>query len=928
MAAGVIGVLVGSVLQDVRRGLPDVAEIETLYGSGEGQEFHPTVLLARDGGKPVFELMTPDAADRRWLALAGGNAESPSPYVVLATIAALDEHFWTGPGFDWRSPLMAVVSGGADPPASTIAERLADLTLLPPGEGSDPGWIIALRRAFLAAELARRYPKSQILEWYLNIAPYGRGSFGIDAAALAYFGKHAFDLTLGEAAALAALPDHAARRPLEDPEVTETVRSGVLDAMVRQGMIEAALARAARAEIVRFKRAGPPLQVLRGFGGYVLRELEDLFGPSFLSLGGMIITTSLDVDLQLQAECVSATHRQRLNGMSPAWVEPAADGSACVAAAMLPPLRPGDIGVNHHVDEVQLMVLDPETGELLSLVGNAEMARPSIHAMKPFVYLTAFSRGYGPGTMILDIPTGEPGAVGQAEGAAYRGPVRMRTAMVGQMPSALQNVIELVGAESVARVVARMGLADEAAGAGARSLEAGRAETALVDLAFAYGTLANRGRMIGRPAGRPVGDKLRPLSILRVEDRSGRVWYEASPEARPVLSAQLAFLMVDVMRDEAARWPFLGKENPLEIGRPIGALATVSSDEEDAVTIGFTPSRVVAVRLAKPAGESMHGVTSLNGATSIWHAVMRYATRSLPPQDWDRPVGVAEAQVCDPSGMLPTRYCPQVVREVFVEGTEPTSFDTLYQPFLVNKETGNLATLFTPIDLVEERIYLVVPPEAAQWALQTGVEQPPSEYDTVVEALPADADVAISAPEMFSVIRGSVTVRGGVTPPGLRYYRLQYGAGLNPTSWTQIGADVSESVESGVLATWPTQGLDGLYTLQLVAVREEGRIETASVAVTVDNQAPEVRLVMPSDGEMIWRRGEDELILQAEVTDNSRIEGADFFVDDERVATLLTAPYSFRWESATMGDHKIRVRAYDAAGNAGWSEAVVITVVR
>ena len=932
--AGTSGAILGWIYEDVRRGLPDVSEIEALLGSGEGPVFHPTRLLDRSGTQLVHELMSPVAAGRRWLSLAGEDADGPSAYIVLATVAALDEHFWTGPGFTWRPLLQMVISGGAPPLETTIPERLAEVTLLPPTDRSNPEWLPALRRTFLAAELTRRYSRVQILEWYLNVAPYGHGSFGVDAAALVYFGKHASELNLGEAAMLAALPDHSEKSPFDDPSGAEGLKSIVLDAMVHQGMIEEVVARSARAKTVRPRADGPLSEPLSGFERYALRELEELFGSSFLSRGGMIITTSLDADLQLQAECVLASHRERLNGMGPAWVEPAADGSACAAAALLPPLRPGDIGVDHNVDEARLVVIDPESGEVLSLIGDADLLRPSFPAIEPFVYLTAFSRGYGPGSMVLDVPIDELTAGDQAAplpyAATYQGPVRMRTAMVGNLQAAWRQVVKLVGSENVASVLARMGLAppEEVRVSTAQAIERGQAEAALIDLAFAYGTLANRGRMVGRGLDGQDRNEIRPLSILKVEDRSGQVLYEASPLDRPVLSAQLAFLMADVMRDESARWPSLGEGNPLEIGHPVGALASVSQDGRDATTIGFSPSRVTGVWLGNSTGEGMHGVTKLNGATAIWHAIMRYATRGLPSQGWEKPLGVVEVDVCDPSGLLPTRYCPRVVREYFVEGTEPTSFDTLYQPVLVNKETGKLATLFTPIDLAEERVYLVVPPEALQWARQAGIERPPTEYDAVIDVAGTDSHVAITLPEMFAVVRGSITIRGRVMPPDLQYYRLQYGQGLNPVSWIQIGADLREPVEGGVLGIWPTPELNGLYTLQLVAVHEEGRVTTASVAVTLDNQPPGVRLVAPFDGDVYRWPEQTEVIIQADVTDNSRIDGVEFYVDDERVTTLLAGPYSFRWKPGPGGEHEIYARAHDAAGNVGQSEKATITVVR
>jgi len=187
--------------------------------------------------------------------------------------------------------------------------------------------------------------------------------------------------------------------------------------------------------------------------------------------------------------------------------------------------------------------------------------------------------------------------------------------------------------------------------------------------------------------------------------------------------------------------------------------------------------------------------------------------------------------VCDPSGMLPTPACPAQAEEVFLSGYEPVQADTLYQTVAIDRETGMLATIFTAPELVEERIFMVVPPEAQNWAQSTGIEAIPSVYDTI-QVPPQRPGLAISAPLMLAGVSGKISVRGAASGAGFASYRLQAGQGLNPSSWILV-AEATQPVEAGVLAEWDTSGLSGLYTLQLVILHTDGKIETTAVAVTI-----------------------------------------------------------------------------------------------
>jgi membrane peptidoglycan carboxypeptidase len=845
-----------------------------------------------------------------------------------------------------------LLSPSRDPTRPSIAEQLVRQTLLPAGEQRRSDLARGLRLALIAADLERTYASDQILEWFLNSAYYGYGAYGPYAAAQVYFGRGLDDLNLAQLALLAPIPSAPNLNPLDAPQEAKARQAEVLEALAREGDITPEDMEEALAAPLRL-RARPEIAsgVAREFVRLAREQMADLLGPEYAYRGGLRVVTSLDLDLQQQAACVAATQAARLSGEQPGTIIPAADGSPCVAASLLAPVRPGDAGIDRGLDAASVVVVDPVSGEVLSLVGlrrsgsawedsalglAAGVAREAGPTLYPFVYLTAFATGYSPASMILDVPitfddpSGDESYTPENPGGDARGPIRMRTALANGYTLPAARTIDLLGPESVLRTARQMGLAslEPPSGAAVRwVLEEGR--VTLLELARGYGIVAAGGTMSGVEIVSPGGsdDTLAPVLIGRVEDARSEVVYSGQREERAILSPQLAYLLADVLSDEPARWESLGHPNVLEVGRPAGVVAGLGAGGADAWAVGFTPTRVVGMWMGTTTGEEASGLSAVSVAGTAWSAILRYAERQAQPAGWEMPPGMSVMDVCDPSGLLPTAYCPNVVREIFIQGTEPTHYDTLYQPFRVNRETGKLATLFTPLDLVEERVYLVPPAEAAAWAEAAGIERPPQEFDTIT-AQPASPEVNLSNPAPFEVLRGSVQIEGSAAPEAFVSYRLQYGQGLNPTRWVQVGEDEGEEVESGRLGRWDTAGLSGLYTLQLLVLREEGRVATAAVPVTIDNAAPVVAVLTPEAGAEITLRSREEVIIEVSVADNLGVNRVEVFVDRRMVATLVDAPYSTRWVPGEVGEHRVFARAYDLAGNLAETETVTFVVSR
>jgi hypothetical protein len=182
--------------------------------------------------------------------------------------------------------------------------------------------------------------------------------------------------------------------------------------------------------------------------------------------------------------------------------------------------------------------------------------------------------------------------------------------------------------------------------------------------------------------------------------------------------------------------------------------------------------------------------------------------------------------------MLPTRDCPSVVSEIFLSGNEPTQSDTLFRKVAINRDTGLLATVFTPAHLVEERVFMRLPDDALEWAQSANIAIAPVDYDAI-QVAPVNPGVNLSAPQMFAVVSGQVQIRGTAFGADFGSYRVLVGRGLNPQEWTAVGSESIDPVENGLLATWDTAGLSGLYAIQLQVIHSDQRVESTVIQVTV-----------------------------------------------------------------------------------------------
>ncbi len=956
--AAVVGVLF-SLYTYYTRDLPPAAALRAAFDPSNAAFFQTTQVFDRTGQHLLYEVIDPRGGDRQYVTYG----QLP-PYVISATVALEDKTFFSNPGYDLVGITRALISnlrGGSVQGGSSITQQLVKNTLIPLEQRTLRSYDRKVREILLAAEITRQYSKEQILEWYLNTNFYGNLAYGVDAAALVYFDKHAPDLTLAEAAMLAAIPNSPGLNPATDLTAAKQRQELVLDVMAREGFISQIDAEVAKRETMVLK---PPTKRFNlqapHFSVYVRQQLVKMFGEDLVNRGGLKVITTLDLDLQHQAECAARSQVARLSGGAPDAVVPAEDGTDCAAAAFLPAPSSADAGVDHHVTNAALVALRPATGEILALVGSLDYWNTAISGnfniavdglrqpgstFKPFTYLEAFRLGYSPASMLLDIPTNFPLADGSTYAPEnydrkFHGPVSMRQALARSYNIPAVETLNLVGVDNVIRQAHKLGINSLETGQYGLALTLGGGEVTLMDMTYAYSVFANAGVAAGQPVPperqRPGYRTLDPVAILRVEDHNGQVLYQFdTPKTQPILSPELAYLINNVLSDREARVAAFGAGNPLELeGRAAAAKTGTTNDFRDNWTMGYVPQLAIGVWVGNADNSPMQAVTGLTGAAPLWHALMSYAVKAqnLPPQDWKAPAGIVTVKVCEPSGRRPTPQCPRTREEIFIRGTEPASLDTLWQSVAINKDTGKRATMCTPPEQVEERVYEILPPEASDWAREANLPQPPTEYDTLSATCLAGGNAAITSPQPFAYVHGVVEIQGTArSDQDFAFYRLQYGAGLFPSAWLQIQGDRTDQVDNGLLQTWDTTGLDGLYSLQLAVVKNDPNggpynFDVATVQVTVDNQPPTVTLVSPAANATYTLGQDDQVVVQADAHDNLSLARVVFIINDKAAQVVSMAPYSTRWKIPGAGTYTVFARAIDAAGNTTDSEHVTITI--
>ncbi len=918
---------------ELTRDLPSVETLASLLEPPKRPLFQSTRLYDRTAEHIILTLENPAAANKQYLYVGkSGQAglDQVSQDLVDATIIELDPQFWHNPGYSLDG-----IYEGTHP---TLAQWLiSDLVL----GGESPSVKRNIRERLLAAQVTAKYGREKVLEWYLNIAQFGELIYGVDAAARAYYGKSAVDLTLAEAVMLTAIAEFSGSNPSSDFQMLKEKQELIIQKMLVEGYVSGDEARQALKEDVQLRDQTGAQSLAPLFTQLVLMQLSTRMPLERILRGGFEIFTTLDYGLQMQSVCTAEIQLARVHGAKNPIIS--IDDTPCDSGNLLPTLQT-EVDKNLKNLMTEVVVIDPLTGHILAMVGGegagispaSQATHPAGSILTPFLYVSAFTRGMSPATLLWDLPVSHAKEmlnpdqidVNLESLTSYQGPVSLRKVFANDYQGAGAEILAQVGADNLWLTEKQFGISTSelTSGTGSGMDDLYSQPVSLLESVQAYSILANQGVMSGQTAvgsaGGETQNEMSSTTILRVVDGDGKVWIDwTNPEKIPVVSPQIAYLATHIMSDEKARWPSLGHPNALEIGRPAAAKVNLTVETSDAWTVGYTPRLAIGVWMGRSAVEA--GEISVDMPAGIWHALMQYASKEMPVQEFATPSGISKLQVCDPSGKLVTPLCQTIAQEVFLAGNEPTQPDDMYQKFYINRETGLLATIFTDSKLVDEKIYLVVPPEAVDWAKAVGLPVPPDSYDDINPATTSSEDVQITNLKMFDHVSGQLSLRGSATGDGFEYYRIQVGKGLYPQEWIQVGEDVHRSVKDGFLGTWDTTELDGTFILELLVVKEDKRIERATVQLTIDNSFPQVQILSPRAGEQFSAQQDPIIIMNASVSDNQAIQRVEYYVDGKLESILYEPPRIILW-TAQPGRHVLGVKAYDLAGNAYETTAIFL----
>lgn len=616
-------------------------------------------------------------------------------YIVLAeipktlqeaTIAIEDQDFYTNEGFSVSGYLRAlrdVLLFKGLTGASTLTQQLVKNTLLT-SERTVPRKI---KEFILAVEVDRKYKKDQILELYLNVAPYGGTSVGVETASESYFGKKAKDLSLVESAILAGFPQlpsyYSPYGPNPKAYINRT--KDVLRRMREDGYIskkqedDAVLA----LPKVTFLKKSQTIKAPH-FSFYVKDLLIKQFGEGVVEQAGLQVTTTLDYKLQsiaeeiVDEEVLAARYLKVGNGAS--------------------------------------IVLDPQSGEILALVGSRDFfatesasatnskqkvgfdgqfnvitqaLRQPGSSIKPVMYAAALEKGYTAATLIMDTKTvfpnqGEKDYAPVNYDGKYHGPVQVRFTLGSSLNLPAVKMLSLVGIKNMLIMANNIGLTtlaptDENIKRFGLSITLGGGEVKPLDLAVSYTVFANGGY------------KVEPIAILKVTDRNGKVLYENKDVSKKrVLSGEVAFIISDILSDNNARLLTFGENSYLNIrGRTISVKTGTTDDKRDNWTVGWTPHILVATWVGNNDNSPMGNVASgVTGAAPIWRRIILEALKNKPNESLKQPGNVISLTIDAFGGGAPVDGRSSR-SEYFIKGTEPQGPSSIYKELKVSKEDKN-----------------------------------------------------------------------------------------------------------------------------------------------------------------------------------------------------------------------------------------------
>lgn len=583
--------------------------------------------------------------------------------LIKAAIAVEDASFYEHQGIDLKGIIRAFFAnlraGRIKEGGSTITQQLAKLAFL----SHEKTYSRKIAEILLSLKIERRYTKDEILERYFNKVYFGHGAYGVEAAANFYFNKQVEELSLAECALLAGLPKAPSYySPISHLEEALRRQATVLRRMVKVGDITPEEEIEAKMEIrsvLEKKKEEPRTTTLNKatyFVEYVRQELEKTYDPSAIYKGGLRIYTTLDLAMQEAAQDALWKRLKDLN-------KDKKEGQPRVEGA--------------------LIAIDPRTGQIKAMVGGSgfklnnqfnraiQAKRQAGSAFKPFLYAAAIDSGWTPASTFVDEP-----ATFKIAGAKdwtpknyyedYQGEVTLRTALEKSINVVSAKLINRLTPTKVVRYAHQMGIKSSLAPT--LSLALGTSSVSLLEMTSTYGVFANS------------GIRVEPLAVQSIKDREGNLLEKKNSYEQEAISKEVAYVLTAMMTGVVQRgtaYQAVGSR----FNRPCAGKTGTTDDFVDAWFIGFTPQLVAGVWIGYDEGRKSLGIGMTGGvvAAPVWTDFMEVALKDEPVMEFSPPSNVSFVSICKETGLLATPNCPYPIREVFLAGSQPTTYCTKHQ---------------------------------------------------------------------------------------------------------------------------------------------------------------------------------------------------------------------------------------------------------
>ncbi len=815
--------------------LPDVTELRD-----RAAKFETTRILDRNGDV-LYEIIDPNAGRRTYVPL-----EDISPYLIAATIATEDKDFYTNPGFDLWAMLRALyqnyISGEIESGASTITQQLARALLLDPSERYEQTYRRKAREIVLAYKITRQYSKEEILELYLNENFYLNMSYGVEAAAETYFNIPAKDLNLWQSSFLAGLP--------QGPSIYDIYTNRDATLYRQRSVLVLMYELSAERDCIDVGMGKPPVCVsydeatqagidLANYDFpeptfnmtyphwvvYVRTLLEQQYDPQTIYRSGFTVYTTLDPDLQDEAERIVSEQVSALEA--------------------------------NNAHNGALIAIDPNTGEILSMVGSEDFYNDDIDgqvnmvlsqtrqpgsAIKPLTYVAAFEKGWTPSTLIWDVPSEFPPSDDPFDtnppyepvnyDGKFHGPVTVRSALANSFNIPAVKTLQYVGiydnpdipgADGLIAFAERLGITSLTRNDYGLALTLGGGEVSLFELTSAYATFAHEGRRVA------------PVAITKIVDHTGNVVYEYEPPAGDqVVRTEHAYLITSILSDTTARIPMFGTNPVINLNFTAAVKTGTTNDFRDNWTVGYTPDLVVGVWVGNTDYSPMVNTSGLSGAGPIWAEFMTEAIDQLKngnPSPFVRPPGIVDRVICAISGTEPSQWCPQQKSEIFASDQlpEPKSED-LWQKVNIDTWTGFAASeacsdytdqkFAINVEDIWAKAWLKNDSKGQAWAEDMGFSKPL--FFTPERACRADDPKPIinlsGISDGQTLHTSPLEIKGMVTATeNFDYYRIEWGRGADPVSWKVLVDKVKSPQETPAkLFEWDLTDVEpGIVTLRI-----------------------------------------------------------------------------------------------------------------